>query len=577
VGQAARSDRTCGKAHSVAEQRLTTLSDYLGVLRRRLWIVILAIVIAVAAAYVVSNRETPAYKATSEVNVGGSSISSILNPAAHVSSSVVQQNVASAAQSAHTTSVAAATLRAAGVRGMTPQDLLDETTITPSDTTSFLTIAVTDRFPDQAMRLATTYAVTYVNVSNHQAVAGLTAKIASLKAEIRRRKAKIAEEVAAGGQSAGSADTTILQNDLKNLNQYDGGLASLANNNQVAQRATESHKVRPATTRNLAMGFGIGLVIGLVLVSLAEALDTRVRHSDDVSTRLGLPLLTRIPIPPRALRKASSLGMLDDESGVQTEAYRKLRINLDFANLSIKARTIMVTSATEQEGKSTTVANLAVALARAGRRVVLVDLDLRKPFLDRFFDLTGRPGITDVALGHVTLDQAMWSIPIPGADGGPQAGSLHVLPSGPMPPNPADLIESSVVSEVLLDLAERADVVLLDSAPLLPVSDGVILSNKVDGMLVVVRASTVRRPVLTELQRVLAACPAAKLGFVLTGSDEAEGYGYYGYGGYGAPTAAPVPARSPHEQAPGVSPLANPAANGAEGGVPGQSSPTQSH
>jgi polysaccharide biosynthesis transport protein len=314
-----------------------------------------------------------------------------------------------------------------------------------------------------------------------------------------------------------------------------------------------------------------------VLVSLAEALDTRVRHSDDVSARLGLPLLTRIPIPPRSLRKASSLGMLDDESGIQTEAYRKLRINLDFANLSIKARTIMVTSATEQEGKSTTVANLAVALARAGRRVVLVDLDLRKPFLDRFFDLTGRPGITDVALGHVTLDQAMWSIPIPGADGGPQAGSLHVLPSGPMPPNPADLIESSVVSEVLLDLAERADVVLLDSAPLLPVSDGVILSNKVDGMLVVVRASTVRRPVLTELQRVLAACPAAKLGFVLTGSDEAEGYGYYGYGGYGAPTAAPVPARPPQEQAAPVPPLANPAANGSEGVPGGQSSPTQSH
>jgi hypothetical protein len=94
-------------------------------------------------------------------------------------------------------------------------------------------------------------------------------------------------------------------------------------------------------------------------------------------------------------------------------------------------------------------------------------------------------------------------------------------------------------------------------------------------MLVVVRASTVRRPVLTELQRVLAACPAAKLGFVLTGSDEAEGYGYYGYGGYGAPTASPVPARTPQDQ-PGVSPLANPTANGAEGGVPGQS-PTQSH
>ena len=114
--------------------------------------------------------------------------------------------------------------------------------------------------------------------------------------------------------------------------------------------------------------------------------------------------------------------MLDDEGGLQSEAYRKLRINLDFANLSIKARTIMITSATEQEGKSTTVANLAIALARAGRRVVLVDLDLRKPFIDHFFDLTGRPGLTDVALGNVTLDQALWSIPFPGSDCGPAVG-----------------------------------------------------------------------------------------------------------------------------------------------------------
>ena len=559
----------------MAEQRLTTLSDYLGVLRRRIWIVILAIVVAVGAAYLVSSRQTPAYEATSQVNVGGSSISSILNPAAHVSSSVVQQNVASAAQAAHTTPVAAATLRAAGVHGMTAQDLLDETTITPSSTTSFFSIAVTDRFPDRAKLLATTYAETYVSVSNRNAVAGLSSKLSALTTKINQLKKKIAREIAAAGnQSAGAADQTELQNDLKQQGAYQNGLDSLANNNQVAQKATSATKVRPATTRNLAMGFGIGLVIGLILVSLAEALDTRIRHSDDVAQRLGLPLLTRIPIPPRALRKASSLGMLNDESGIQTEAYRKLRINLDFANLSIKARTIMVTSATEQEGKSTTVANLAVALAKAGRRVVLVDLDLRKPFLDRFFDLTGRPGITDVALGHVTLDQAMWSIPIPGADGSPGSGSLHVLPSGPMPPNPADLIESSVITEVLLDLAERADVVLLDSAPLLPVADGVVLSNKVDGMLVVVRASTIRRPVLNELQRVLTACPAAKLGFVLTGSDEAEGYGYgYGYGGYGG-AAAPVPARPPQEQPPGGAPHADPTANGADG-VPGQSSPTQ--
>jgi polysaccharide biosynthesis transport protein len=554
----------------VAEQRLTTLSDYLGVLRRRLWIVIIAIVLAVGAAYLVSSRQTPAYEATSQVNVGANSIQTILNPGARISSSVMQQQVASAAATAHTTPIAKQALELAGVTDLTPKELLDESSVTASDTSTFLTFTVTDRFPGRATRLATDYAKAFVAASNKQALAGLPKKIDQLNAKITQLKAQIANEVQQGGASAGFTDKQILDNDLKQLQTLQNGRDSLANNNKVAQEADSSTKVRPATTRNLAMGLGIGLVIGLVLVSLAEALDTRVRHSDDVAVRLGLPLLTRIPIPPRSLRKASSLGMLDDESGIQTEAYRKLRINLDFANLSIKARTIMVTSATEQEGKSTTVANLAVALAKAGRRVVLVDLDLRKPYLDRFFDLTGRPGMTDVALGNVTLDQAMWSIPIPGADGSPGAGSLHVLPSGPMPPSPADLIESSVITEVLLDLAERADVVLLDSAPLLPVSDGVVLSNKVDGMLVVVRASTIRRPVLNELQRVLTACPAAKLGFVLTGSDEAEGYGYgYGYGGYGG-AAAPVPARPAQEPAPGTGPTSN----GAEG-VPGQSSPTQ--
>src|SRR6185437_14112754 len=144
--------------------------------------------------YLVSSLQTPAYEATSQVNVGGSSISTILNPASHVSSSVVQQNVASAAQAAHTTPIAAATLKAANVHGMTAQDLLDETSITPSATTSFFSIAVTDRFPDRAKLLATTYAETYVAVSNHNAVAGLTAKITSLKADVKRLRAKIAQE-----------------------------------------------------------------------------------------------------------------------------------------------------------------------------------------------------------------------------------------------------------------------------------------------------------------------------------------------------------------------------------------------
>jgi succinoglycan biosynthesis transport protein ExoP len=533
----------------VAEQRLTTLSDYVGVLRRRIWIVVVAVVVAVGAAYFVSSRETPAYKATAQVQVGANSLTQILSPGSKPSSSVIATEVANAAANAHTTPYAQRALTAARVTALTLAQLLTETNIAASTSSTFVTFSVTDRFPSRAITLATAYAETFVAASNRQAVAGIPHKIAQLNVQIKNLNAQIATVSAqTGHQSAAAGLITQLGAVIKLKGQYQSAYASLSNGNAVTQKATSASKVRPTTTKNLAMGLGLGIVIGLVLISLAEALDTRIRRSDEISERLGLPLLTRIPIPPRSLRKTGSLGMLDDEGGLQSEAYRKLRINLDFANLSIKARTIMITSATEQEGKSTTVANLAIALARAGRRVVLVDLDLRKPFIDHFFDLTGRPGLTDVALGNVTLDQALWSIPFPGSDAGPRSGSLYVLPSGPMPPNPADLIESAVVSEVLLDLAERADVVLLDSAPLLPVSDGVVLSNKVDAMLVVVRGSTIKRPMLSELQRVLAACPCAKLGYVLTGAEEGEGYGYgYGYAGYGSSVPA-QPAPQPAEQ-----------------------------
>src|SRR5205814_1509032 len=135
-----------------------------------------------------------------------------------------------------------------------------------------------------------------------------------------------------------------------------------------------------------------------------EALDTRVRSAEEVVERLELPLLARLPEPPRKLRADNRLAMLAEPTGVQAEAFRMLRTNLEFSALGKEIRTIMVTSSVEQEGKSTTVANLAIALARAGQRVVLVDLDLRRPFIDRFFDLDDHAGLTQVAIGHATLE-----------------------------------------------------------------------------------------------------------------------------------------------------------------------------
>jgi Mrp family chromosome partitioning ATPase len=232
--------------------------------------------------------------------------------------------------------------------------------------------------------------------------------------------------------------------------------------------------------------------------------------------------------------------MAEQPTGVQAESFRMLRTNLDFATLGKDARVYMVTSAVQQEGKSTTIANLALALARAGQRVVLVDLDLRRPYVHKFFELEG-PGVTQVALGHVSLDQALAAIAIMDAPSGRQAngnghsrvvkGVLEVLPSGPIPPDPGEFVGNAALTEILEQLRERADVVLIDAPPVLHVGDAMTLSAKVDGIIVVTRMKIVRRHMLGELQRQLAGSPTPVLGFVVTGADEEQGY-EYGYAGY---------------------------------------------
>jgi Mrp family chromosome partitioning ATPase len=218
-------------------------------------------------------------------------------------------------------------------------------------------------------------------------------------------------------------------------------------------------------------------------------------------------------------------------------------------NLDRGARTIAISSALEREGKSTTIANLAIATARSGRNVALVDLDLRRPALRRFFDLsTGEPGVTSVVLGNTSLRRAMVEVmsEFPNSllhpavdkfgnngDSAPQEGSLRVLPSGQLPPDPGEFMTTSALSRVLDTLAEEFDVVLIDTPPLLTVGDTLALSPKLDALIVAVRLKVVKRPTLAELRRALQTCPTVKLGCVVTGAELEQGYGYGGDGYYG--------------------------------------------
>jgi Mrp family chromosome partitioning ATPase len=524
----------------------TTLRDYLNVVRRRKWIILQALVLVPAAAVFFSLQQERLYQASAEVLIGrqnlAASLTGTVDPTVYQQADRIIQTQASLAR---VPDVARRVLQEAGIAGSeTPKGFLSRSSVSAKQNADLLEFKVTDPSPWRAAELATVYANQFKTYRREID----TASLERARSEVAKRIAQL---------ERGAKPNSALYASLVDKEQQLATMEALQTSNAfVVHSAEDADLVQPRPLRNGILGLALALVLGLGLAFLREALDTRIRSVDELEQQLGVPLLARIPEPPRRLRKDNGLAMLSKPRGVHAETFRMLKMNLEFMKLGRDVRTIMVTSAVEQEGKSTTVANLAVALARAGGSVCLVDLDLRRPCLDRFFDLRDAPGLTQVVLEHVDLDQALTAIVIPepgdkrpariwrsgdvefetNGDGGNGAGGLlHVLTAGAIPPNAGDLVVTDMIGHVLGELRERFGTVLIDAPPALQVGDAIALSSRVDGVFVVTRMNVVRRPMLRELRRALDASPATKLGFVVTGAENEETYGRggYGYGYYG--------------------------------------------
>ncbi len=509
----------------------STLRDYLHVVRRRKWIILQAIVIVPAVAIFLSSRQTKMYESSAQVLLSYQNLASALTGVPESPTYVPAADIRQTqAQLAMVPAVSERTARVLRVPSRPAEVIRGETSVTASANSDMLFVSTTD--PDSALapRIATEYARQFVNYRHELD----TAELAEARKSVQRRIARI--------EAAGSTNSPLYRTLVDSSERLRAMETLQTANSKVVRDAQYAYKVAPRPLRNAILGFALGLILGIGFAFLREALDTRVRSAEEVGERLGLPLVARLPEPPRRLRRENRLTMLAEPNATHAEAFRMLRTNLDFVRIDRDARTIMVTSAVENEGKSTTAANLSVALARAGQRVGLVDLDLRKPFLHRFFDLDSRPGLTQVALGHTTLSEALVSVPIVadptlnpamnwnGNGAAPVEGLLEVLPAGPIPPNVDEFVGSRVVADILGRMRSRVDVVIIDSTPLLVVGDAMALTGSVDGLLVVTRLNVVHRPMLRELHRVLEASPAHKLGFVITGAGSDEDY--YGYTDY---------------------------------------------
>ena len=523
-------------AEEASHGEAPSLSTYLHVLRRRKWIIIACAILVPAAALFFSARQTALYQSSAEVFINKENIASALTGIQDTTLFVDEERAAETqANLAAVPEVARSALGIAGESRVYPDDLLAIASVAPKGNSDILEFTVTDPDPERAQRLATAYAVAFTRYREKLD----TTSIVKARKEVFDSLKTLEQE--------GRQDERLYEILTEKQSQLQTLQTLQTNRAYVVRSADAGVQVAPTPKRNAILGLALGLVLGVGLAFAIDALDTRVRNAGEVGERLSLTQLARVPPPPKDFAKNDRLVMLAQPTGTSAEAFRMLRTNLEFARLEGEdVRTILVTSALEQEGKSTTAANLAIAEARAGRRVALVDLDLRRPYVDRFFNLLHAPGLTDVALGKVSLDEALVRVDLalggtlhgdaydPSANGQGEHGRLDVLVTGPLPPDPGEFVGTKRLADILTVIHDRYDLVVLDTPPFLLVGDAMTVAPNADGILVVARLGIVTRPVLRELHRTLGSAPIPKLGYVVTGSARGDGYGgKYGYGGYG--------------------------------------------
>ncbi|MDJ0323905.1 polysaccharide biosynthesis tyrosine autokinase [Cryobacterium sp. PH31-AA6] len=307
------------------------------------------------------------------------------------------------------------------------------------------------------------------------------------------------------------------------LEKPDGEAASPVKIETIQPAIVPTKPASPNVPMNIALGLLVGLALGIGLAVLRSVLDTRIHSLHDIELVTDTPMLGGITNDPDA--RLRPLVVHSDPKNPRAESFRSLRTNLQFVNIEGGPRSFVVTSSVPGEGKSTTSANLAIALAETGARVALIDGDLRLPRVAEYMGIEGGVGLTDVLIGRAELADVLqkWG-----------KNKLFVLPSGRVPPNPSELLGSAAMARTLAALTSEFDVVLIDAPPLLLVTDAAVLSKLCGGAIMVVASGRTKRNELASAVKSLERAGSRLVGIVITmlptRGPDSYGYGQYSYG-----------------------------------------------
>jgi capsular exopolysaccharide synthesis family protein len=502
----------------------TELREYLAVLWRRKYLIAVMILVTLGGAVFYTQRQTPLYQSSAQVLVAPISLP------LQGQQSYASVNMASEQLVAASPEVARLARQQLASDGIAPGGVSVESSL--EDQT--LTFAATSPRPKAARLTADAYAEAYLDHRSLQLQQDLqdgedsiNALIDDINQQIQHAESELASAEASGDESR----ATVLQLRITSLSDQLTTQQTGLNQILLAGSAPVGHVVAPAylpsspsspdVQRNRLLGVLLGIALGVGLAFLLERLDEGVRLREDVETSTGAPLIAKIPAAPMP---EAGLVILEEPYAEASEAYRLLRARVLYSTSQIGSGTIMVTSFQGREGKTTTAANLAAALAQAGKPTVLVSADLRRPSLVEFFG-GDRPGLTDVLSNEVDLMAALAPTAVE---------NLSVLGPGTHVDNPSEVLGSEAMLEVMTRLADHADFVIVDAPPITGASDALSMTSHLRYVLLVADARYAKRGTIREAVLELRSVGAEVLGVVLThvSSRDHPSYSYssYSYG-----------------------------------------------
>lgn len=508
--------------------RYATLRDYLRVIRTQRGLILGVMTLFVAAAFGYSMVQTKKY--TADASLSFREIGQDLGFLGRdtVPELAPDQRAAINAEQITSKEVASRVQKALGT-DLSVEELQDAVETEVESRTALVVVQATDTDPDAAAQLANAYADQVVAADTREVRKRLDQVISPLEDEVR-----------GGPEDPGDAfRDSLTEQQITQLRT----LREIAEPVQITTRAeAPDSPSSPKTLRTTALGLLVGLALGLVAAFLRDSLDRRLRQSDDVQSELHLPVIGRIPETALGDPGFAANGAVDPERvEPHLEAFRMLRTNLEFLQADSSIRTVLITSGLPEEGKSTVAMALAGAAAVAGKQVLLVECDLRRPCFAERLEIKGEPGLTDYLVGRARPADILQVVDLmspANLNGGGrkpdevEAAKMVCISAGSTAPLPAELLGSERFEHFLEKVSKVYDLVVLDSSPILPVVDSLELVPQVDGMLVCVRLSRTTREEARAAHESLSRLPGLPTGVVVTGVRPGEdSYGYY-YGAY---------------------------------------------